>query len=148
MVSAEEVEDGGGEHQGQNHEAQAAGHQGGNAVGAVPQGLVGLPLALQKIEMDGGADAEEQAHRAAHNGDGIGHGGGRVAQVADPLADEGLVGEVINGAQQGAENGGDGKLHQQLADLFRAQGVAPGRPAHGFLCHCNPSKKKLGRCPI
>ena len=98
--------------------------------------------------MDGGTDAEEEAQGTADDGERIGHGGGGIGQIADLLADEDLVGQVVHRSQQGAEDGGDGKLDEKLGDGGKAQGVVPGRPSHGFRGHDRPSFFILVRCPI
>ena len=91
LVGPEEVQDRHRKHQGHSHQDHAADHQHGDAAAPIAQRLPGLPLALEDVKMHGSADAEKQGHRPADHGDGRGHGGGGVAQVADPLADKHLV---------------------------------------------------------
>ena len=64
------------------------------------------------------AHADQQRDGQADGGQGVGHIGGSVAQVSHALADENLIHNVVQGANQGCRDAGNGKASQQFGDFF------------------------------
>ena len=95
----------------------------GDGVAHHPGGLLRLPCAQGERKAGGTSDADEQDDGQTDGGQGIGHIGGRIAQIAHTLPNEDLVHNVVQRADQHGDDAGDGEAAQQFGQRLIPQWI-------------------------
>lgn len=101
-------------------------HHHADAVPHHPARFVLLPRPQVEGETRGAADTDEKSDGKTDRGERIGHIGGRISQITNPLSYEDLVHDIVEGAHHHCDDAGDGKAPQKLRYALVSQRI--------FLC--------------
>ncbi len=107
------------ESNGGHHDAGEKGAQ--HRTADAPVNVLRLPPPQGHAQGGGGPVSKEQAQSPAYDGDRENHAGGRVAQVAHPVAHKDLVHNVVETGYDQRADTGERKPSQQCTRLFRGK---------------------------